>query len=255
MINFTRRNFRAIRGLVGTPDCRCRLPADISTEADVCCPWYSTPMVSGLVRASCVPTVHRPSPGALQCRLWTVGSTRWMRPHDAPCAHCRVRVLTRRAAELPTLPGMTTPATPRFKTSRMLGRIGMVIIYQALALTLGATGAAAAMSVVDFKELGALLPVLGFLILVELILIIRVAVVAWRVFRSNQRDVAIGWLIGLLAVAAIPLPPVHGPRPPVLAAMRMSYSGVSGMPDARRPRQRWLMRFPGLRGRRRPGVR
>jgi hypothetical protein len=99
---------------------------------------------------------------------------------------------------------MTTPAARPFKTSRMLGRIGMVIVYQVLALVLGATGAAAAMSVLDSKGLEALIPVIGFLVLVELTLIIRVAVAAWRAYRSGERDVALGWLIGLLAVVAIP---------------------------------------------------
>src|SRR4051812_25228604 len=102
------------------------------------------------------------------------------------------------------MPRMTMRTVPRFKLSRVLGRIGMVLVLQALALVLGALGAAIVLSVVDIKGLGALVPVVAFLIVVEVILVVRVCVLAWRAYRSERIDVAVGWLIGILVLVAIP---------------------------------------------------
>ena len=93
----------------------------------------------------------------------------------------------------------------------MPGRIGVVIIYQVLALVLAVTGAAttmsatATMNIVDFSTSGgAYFLVSGLLILTELVLIVRVSSLARRAYRCGQRDVALGWLTGLLAVVGIP---------------------------------------------------
>jgi len=87
--------------------------------------------------------------------------------------------------------------TNEFRISRLLARVGIVLVAQAAGVAVIALGTWVAVTQLGYKELDALVPYFATLGIVELTLVISIATAGVRAWSAGRRDEGAGWLIGL----------------------------------------------------------
>ena len=84
-----------------------------------------------------------------------------------------------------------------FRISRLLARVGIVLVLQAAGGLLIGVGTRFAVKHMGYDGFDALLPMFGLLGAVELTLVISIGTAAVRAWLAGRRDIGAGWLIGL----------------------------------------------------------